>query len=145
MKKKYSLISTLIAGIATSMLIYSRYLFLAETLYTLLFMLLIYIILRNWKKQNRDILISFIFALYIFFSHSVEFGLVLFIFFLYLFHKYKIIKFVSIFVIFNILALLLSSFYIINFNCHLNLAAPHHSACATEVSRVRTSPIRFFI
>jgi hypothetical protein len=99
LKKVYSLGSTLLGGIATSILIYSRYLFLTQTIYTLVFIALIYLILKNWGKKSTkgDVLISSISSLYIFILKS--FWLVP-IFFLYLFHRFKVIKSIAIFVAF---------------------------------------------
>jgi len=111
LKRSWAYISTLIAGIATGILIYSRYLFLQATVPTFLFFLFLYVVLKKFK---HDFLISFIFFVFIL-SISLlwlEGIIILSIFFLLLLYKYKKINNPSIFIIFVILALIISSIYI---------------------------------
>jgi hypothetical protein len=50
---KYSLLSTLIAGMTTSLLIYTRYLFIEHVIMNLIFVSLIYLILKNQKSHSK--------------------------------------------------------------------------------------------
>jgi hypothetical protein len=121
LKIKYRLLSTLIAGIATSILIYSRYFFINDMLSTLLFLLLIYQIL-NCKKAciKNDTL--FILTLLAFLIVDIKSSLLLIAFstfFSYILIKNKLIKFVksylSIIVIITILLILLNYSYVSEF------------------------------
>jgi hypothetical protein len=97
---KYRLLSTFTAGVATSPLIYSRYFFISDTIITLVFLLLIYQILKNWKKlslKNNIIIIvilltfvSFIIDLSTF--DSVFRALVFLLIFSYILIHYKLVN-----------------------------------------------------
>jgi hypothetical protein len=91
---KYSLLSTLIAGVATSVLIYSRYLFIDHTIMSLLFISLIYILLKNRKKISFkvEILAVMIFSLFIILLWNIYLILIFFVILSYLFIKYKLIR-----------------------------------------------------
>jgi len=90
----YSSISTIIAGIATSVLIYTRYLFIDHSIMNLMFVSLIYILLKNQKMRSFKIEIfsMIIFSFFIAFLWY-EYLLVLFLVVLsYLFIKYEFIR-----------------------------------------------------
>ena len=114
LNKKYCLISTFIAGIATSLLIYPRYLILDHTLMNLSFLLFFYIILRNWEKQSlkSDISLLILFSLYIVLSFNLYMGgyvtIFIAIIFSYFLIKYKIVKSIKFYflVIFTVLVVL---------------------------------------
>lgn len=92
--KKYSFISTFIAGVATSILIYSRYLFIDHTLMSLMFVSLIYILLKNQKKRSFkiEIFAVIIFSFFIVFLWYEFLILIFLVVLTYLFIKYKLIR-----------------------------------------------------
>ena len=114
LKKKYCLISTFIAGVATLLLIYSRYLFIEHTLINLAFLLFFYVIIRNWGKQSLrndiSLLISFSFFLILMFDLYMGgyAAILIFIVFSYFLIKYKLLKSIKLyFLTFTILFIVL--------------------------------------
>lgn len=62
LKRTYAFLSSLIAGMASSLLIYTRYLFVQEAVYTLLFVLTIYcLVKKNVSFKKSCIIIAIIF------------------------------------------------------------------------------------
>jgi len=108
----YSLISTFMAGIATSILIYSRYLFIDHQIMSLTFILLIYFILKNKKKTSTkiNIFITLLFSFYLVLLSYIYLVLLFFIVLSYFFIKYKPIQFK--FLIITILISCLFSIYL---------------------------------
>jgi hypothetical protein len=91
---RYAIISTFVAGIATSVLIYSRYLFIDHVILSLLYVCLIYVFLKNQKIKSFKIEIlamiffSFILVL-LWYDYLI---LISFIFLSYIFIKYRLIR-----------------------------------------------------
>jgi hypothetical protein len=93
MKKKFALISTLIASIATSICIYSHYLFINETIITLAIFLLLFFILRRLEKKSANNYFIYFSLFFLLFSLSDIFLFIPFFFlFSYFLLKNKVIK-----------------------------------------------------
>jgi hypothetical protein len=99
LKLKYCCASTLIAGFATSILIYCRYLFIKDTLSTLFFSVIIYAIIKSQKKpsiKTDALIIIFFLSLFILsryvYRTEVELLIIIFMVILYLIFKYKLIS-----------------------------------------------------
>ena len=108
-KIKYALMSTFIAGIATSILIYSRYLFIENLIKDLLFVSLIYLFLRNLKKQSlkTEILIIVNFSIFLIFLWNAIIMLIFFVSFSLFLIRYRLIKNIKIFIIINFTLIIL--------------------------------------
>ncbi len=91
LKRKFALVSSIISGVATSILIYSRYLFLNELMYTFIFMLFLYFLFKYWgKSSNRiDIFLSVIFSIFLL---VFSYNFLPFLLLSYFFFKYKLIR-----------------------------------------------------
>jgi len=91
---KYSFLSTLIAGIATAILIYSRYLFIEYTILGLLFISLIYILLKYRKKMSLKIevftvIILSLFLIFLWYKYII---LIFFVILSYFFIRDKLVR-----------------------------------------------------
>ena len=97
---KYSLLSTFIAGTATSLFIYTRYIFIQSVIMNLVFVLLIYVILKNWKKKSPkiEIFTAIIFSIFLSFLWYGA-GMIYFIVLSYFFIKYKFIRSIKVLII----------------------------------------------
>ena len=107
LEKKYAALSTFIGGIATAILIYSRYLFLRETLFSFLFMLLIYMLFQNWKRktERKELLISVIFSAFILVSKFIV-ASIFFVLLLLLVQKFKLVRSIPLFAFSGLISLL---------------------------------------
>ena len=95
LKPYLSFMACLLSGIATSILIYSKYLFINDVLSTLFFMFFFYFLLKiknNSTKNTRiDKLILFtVFTLFLLFTSYIEARIALFLFFSFYIYKFKI-------------------------------------------------------
>jgi len=101
LKIKFALLSTLVAGLATSVLIYSRYLFIEHTFLSLFLISLIYVLLKFRKKTSLKIemLACIIFSLFLIFLWNEALVLIFFAVFPYIFIKYKFLRFGKILII----------------------------------------------
>jgi hypothetical protein len=107
---KYSLMSTFVAGIATSILIYSRYLFIDIIIMNLTFILLIYIFLKKPTNSLKfNIIIVLLFSLYLVLLNYFYIIIISFIILSYFFIKYNLIQFK--FLLITILIAILFSIY----------------------------------
>ena len=125
---KYSLISTFIAGIATSILIYSKYLFLGDLFTTLILISLFYFIFKGWGMRpsiRNDILLIIILLIFLiseFTEITSYINFIFTIFFSYFLLKNKLIKNHRIYTLFIIIFIfLLSIFSLYNFSFMRNL------------------------
>lgn len=92
LKPPFSFLSSMLAGIATSVLIYSKYLFINETLTTMFFMLFFYFILKTKKNSNKmnKVLLFLSFFAFLLFVPNVSVTVVAFLLFFYHIYKLKI-------------------------------------------------------
>lgn len=124
--KKYASISTLVGGLGTGVLIYSRYLFINDIIQVLMCFVLIYVILRNLRKfkkldlKNELLIITSLLLLLIFFWPFIEEIIFIFVFFSYFLIKKNLIKhtksYLSLFLLFIIFAIILDKVYFSNIN-----------------------------
>jgi|GEM_PF-2070535 len=107
-KSSYASLSTFVCSIATSILIYSRYLFISDTFIWLTFFVLVYLIVKKWKnKDGEDIWVILSSLLFFVFLENVVFILMVSTALGYFLLKYKMIK--------NVKLYLLSVFLAISF------------------------------
>lgn len=101
LKPEYAGVSTLMAGIATSILIYTRYLFIKEIFISLIFLILVFITLKNkfTRSIKNDIKLFLIVLIIFIIQDSAEIAIIFFLFFSYFFIKYKFIKHTKIYLI----------------------------------------------
>jgi len=122
LKLKYRLTSTFIAGLATSILIYSRYFFIKDMLSTLYFLIIIFLIIKSWKKPSikSDILFivfnlslflvtRYIIAVPAFTLHSMC-NLIITMFIFYLTLKYKLVNSIKLYSLLYICGIILIIF-----------------------------------
>ena len=120
LKVKYCLSSTFIAGLASSILIYSRYLFIKDMLSTLFFLVIIYTLLKSWKKPSikSDILFMIFFLSFFFITQyaygnfiiNIIFRFSIYMIILYLFLKYNFVRPTKLYISVIILGMVLISF-----------------------------------
>jgi len=115
LRRYYSSISTLVVSISSSMLIYARYLFFTETISTLVFILLIYIVVKNWSKQSRknDIIIFSLLSLFLILLNpdNILLQIILSLIFAYFLFKYKSVKSIYIFTLILIISVVVIKIY----------------------------------
>jgi hypothetical protein len=122
--KKYASISTIVGGLGTGVLIYSRYLFINNITQVLMCFLLIYVILRNLRKfekldlKNELLIFTSLFLLLIFFWPFLLEIIFIFVFFSYFLIKKNLIKhtksYLSLFLLFIIFAIILDKIFFPN-------------------------------
>jgi hypothetical protein len=124
---KYSFLSTFITGVATSILIYSRYLFIDHTMMGLMFLSLIYILLKNQKERSFkvEVFAMIIFSLFTVFLWYEFLVLIFFVVLSYIFIKYKLIHSAKILIIpILIIGLTLIPFYLPYFGVNYRMPPP---------------------
>lgn len=135
---KHSLISTLIGGIATSVLIYSKYLFLGDIFSTLLLILLFYLIFKKWGMRTStkiDILLIILLSIFLinsFSEMSIYMNFIFSMFFSYFILKNKLIKNSRIF-LFIVLTIILFLF-ILNLFYFSNLGKTPYRIGISEIA-----------
>lgn len=123
---RYSALSTFVAGIATSILIYSRYLFIQYAVLTFLGILLIYVLSKDWKKMKKlfpriEIVTSLLFSFFLIFLWYIPVILVFFLFLSIFFVRNRIIQLKILMI--PSLFLLFFAFYV--FSQYSNLPKPN--------------------
>jgi len=114
---KYALTSSLIAGIAASVLIYSRHLFINHILMNLIFVSSIYILLKYRKKitLKTEIFATLIFSLFLALGRFYQ-AFLYFIVLSYFFVKYKFIRSVKVLIIPVLIIILMYIFFYFSYS-----------------------------
>lgn len=109
----YSFVSTLIAGIATSLLIYSKYLFISYTILNLFLMSLIYILLKYRRKMSLkiEIFATIIFSLSLIFLWYPYIVIIFLIVLSYFFIRYGFLSKKTLIISGLIVCIFIISFY----------------------------------
>jgi len=117
LKSHYSILSTFISGFSTSILIYSKYLFLQETLWVLALIITLYLILRNRKRSTRkDITISLSFACFLLlFYYQIWIVGGFFVLFFLVCWRFDVFRSKKIFVLAGLIPLLLMRVWMFSF------------------------------